>query len=102
MVEYGVKQMESRARRSSGLELLRVMAMLMVFAHHFVLYNGVSIWEMPFTTARLFLTVGMLDMGVVGVLVFFTITAWFLSGSSGGGSSEPAAHMDDGTRGPVL
>lgn len=80
--------MESRARRSSGLELLRVMAMLMVFAHHFVLYNGVSIWEMPFTTARLFLTVGMLDMGVVGVLVFFTITAWFLSGSSGGGGRQ--------------
>ena len=58
--------------------------MFMVFAHHFVLFNGVSIWKMPFSATRLFLTVGMLDMGKVGVLVFFTITAWFLCDSAGG------------------
>ena len=81
--------MKARKDRSSGLELLRIIAMLMVFGHHFILYNGVSIWGMPFSAARLFCTVGLYDMGKVGVLVFFTITAWFLSGSEGGGIQRP-------------
>ena len=94
--------MGSKTRRSSGLELLRIIAMFMVFAHHFVLFNGVSIWKMPFSATRLFLTVGMLDMGKVGVLVFFTITAWFLCDSAGGGLSKRPPRVAHGTRAAVL
>lgn len=64
--------------RKSNFELLRIVAMLMVTAHHLVLHNATGVWSMEFGPARLFISVFMLGMGKAGVLVFFGITAWFL------------------------
>lgn len=79
----GVDSVTGR-NRQSGFELLRIIAMVMIFAFHFVLYNATPIWELPFSAARLWITVAFYDLGKVGVLVFFAITAWFLCDSSGG------------------
>ncbi len=64
--------------RDSGLELLRVLAMLMVTAHHLVLYNAVDLWSAPLDAKRLVFETAFLGMGKVGVVCFFGITAWFL------------------------
>ena len=68
-----------RAARNSSFELLRIIAMALIFAHHFVLYNAGDIWEMPLDFKRIFFEVAFLAVGKIGALVFFLITAWYLS-----------------------
>lgn len=64
--------------RESGLELLRIIAIIMVTAHHFVLYNALDVWSAPLDAKRLFFETAFLGMGKIGVVCFFGITAWFL------------------------
>ncbi|WP_294686043.1 acyltransferase family protein [uncultured Bifidobacterium sp.] len=67
-------------RRSSGIELLRIIAMYAILSHHFVMHNGFSIEQLPPSFTRYFLIAFMAGWGKVGVVVFFTISVWFLVG----------------------
>lgn len=68
----------ARRGRQSNFELLRIVAMLMVVAHHFVRYAEPPLEAYPFDGRWLFFY--MLDSGgEVGVDVFLGISLWFLS-----------------------
>lgn len=66
-------------RRDSGIELLRIMAMLMVVAHHAAVHNAVSLMSMPFSAKRVSFELLFSGVGKLGVVCFFLISAWFLS-----------------------
>lgn len=77
--------------RESGFEVLRILAMLMVTAHHFVLYNSVDAWSLPLGPERLVFTTAFYGLGKVGVVCFFGISAWFLCEGGRGGIALPFA-----------
>lgn len=52
--------------------------MFMILEHHFVVHNGFKASEVPIGFERFFLIVFMSDVGKIGVVVFFTISSWFL------------------------
>lgn len=63
--------------RSSGIELLRIVAMFMILAHHFVVHNGYDVKKLPLGPEKIFFQLVMQSGGKVGVVIFFTISAWF-------------------------
>lgn len=74
-----MKENSSEARvRDSGMELLRIVAMLMIVAHHMVLHNQVRVWGYSFSAKRLLFETMFEGVGKIGVICFFLISAWFL------------------------
>lgn len=67
-----------RKNRNSSIELLRIIAMFMILESHFVIHNDYDFSQIPIGFERFFLVVFMADAGKIGVVVFFTISAWFL------------------------
>ena len=63
--------------RNSSIELLRIVAMFMILAHHFVVHNGYDVKNLPLGPERIFFQLVMQGGGKVGVVIFFTISAWF-------------------------
>lgn len=63
--------------RNSSIELLRIIAMLMILAHHFIVHNGYDVLKLPLGPERIFLQLVMQGGGKVGVVIFFSISAWF-------------------------
>lgn len=63
--------------RNSSIELLRIVAMFMILASHFVVHNGYDVKDLPVGPMRIFFQLVMQSGGVVGVVIFFTISAWF-------------------------
>lgn len=70
-----------RRQRNSSIELLRIIAVLMILSHHFVLHNGTSLADLPMTPAREILSFFFLGAGKIGVAIFFSISTWFLISS---------------------
>lgn len=70
-----------RRQRNSSIELLRIIAMLMILSHHFVLHNGTSLADLPMTPTREILSFFFLGAGKIGVAIFFSISTWFLISS---------------------
>ncbi len=66
-------------RRDSGIELLRIIAMLMIVAHHVTVHNKVRLMSMPFSAKRVSFELLFSGAGKLGVVCFFLISAWFLS-----------------------
>lgn len=62
---------------NSGIELLRVIAMFMILAHHFIVHNGYDMLKLPLGPERIFFQLVMAGGGKVGVVIFFSISAWF-------------------------
>ena len=62
--------------RNSSIELLRIIAMLMILMYHFIIQNGFPIGNLP-TTMKIFFRFFMASGGKVGVVIFFSISAWF-------------------------
>lgn len=67
----------ARPQRRSGIELLRIVAMLMILAHHFIVHNGTAISTLPDGLMRFLLVTFLGYAGKIGVMVFFTISTWF-------------------------
>lgn len=44
----------SMVKRNSSLESLRILSMLMILAHHYVMYNGYPVELMPFGINRFY------------------------------------------------
>lgn len=63
--------------RNSSIELLRIIAMFMILMHHFVVHNGYDVLKLPLGPERIFLQLVMQGGGKVGVVIFFSISAWF-------------------------
>lgn len=69
-------------QRRSGLELLRVIAMLFIIMHHLILYTGSGIIDTPMDpSVRGCLFSGLCGFGKTGVAIFFLITGYFLCAS---------------------
>lgn len=62
--------------RNSSIETLRIIAMFMILAHHFIVHNGYDVLKLPLGPERIFQLV-MAGGGKVGVVIFFSISAWF-------------------------
>ena len=72
---------ERRAARQSGFELLRILAMVIIVAHHFARYSG---FEKPEgVTFGLLWTQFLYLGGKLGVNVFVLISGYFLIESRG-------------------
>ena len=70
-----------RTERNSSIELLRIIAMLMILSHHFVLHNGSPLSTFPLTPAREIFSFVFLSGGKIGVVIFFSISTWFFISS---------------------
>mgnify|MGYP002231691495 CR=1 FL=1 len=66
-----------RQRRNSSIELLRIIAMFMILTHHFIVHNGYDALKLPLGPERIFFQLVMAGGGKVGVVIFFSISAWF-------------------------
>ncbi|MGG7076172.1 acyltransferase family protein [Bifidobacterium sp. YIT 13610] len=64
-------------QRNSSIELLRIIAMFMILAHHSIVHNGYDVLKLPLGPERIFLQLVMQGGGKVGVVIFFSISAWF-------------------------
>ena len=62
---------------NSSIELLRIIAMFMILAHHFIVHNGYDVKKLPLGPERIFFQLAMAGGGKVGVVIFFSISAWF-------------------------
>lgn len=63
--------------QNSSIELLRIIAMFMILAHHFIVHNGYDVLNLPLGPERIFFQLVMAGGGKVGVVIFFSISAWF-------------------------
>ena len=63
--------------RNSSIELLRIIAMFMILMHHFIVHNGYDVKKLPLGPERIFFQLIMAGGGKVGVVIFFSISAWF-------------------------
>ena len=60
----------SNGGRNSSIELLRIVAMFMILAHHFVVHNGYDVKNLPLGPERIFFQLVMQGGGKVGVVIF--------------------------------
>lgn len=51
--------------------------MFMILMHHFIVQNGYDVLKLPMGPERIFLQLIMQGGGKVGVVIFFSISAWF-------------------------
>lgn len=65
------------SKRDSGIELLRILAMLMIIGHHLYVYSRIPTDIMPSSSFRFFI-LWQTAAGKIGVAVFFMISAWYL------------------------
>ena len=61
----------------SSIETLRIIAMFMILAHHFIIHNGYDVLKLPLGPERIFFQLVMQSGGTIGVVIFFSISAWF-------------------------
>ncbi len=64
--------------RNSSIELLRVIAMLMILLHHFVVHNAFDVSRMPVSLPKFIFYMLFASGGKIAVVIFFSISAWFL------------------------
>lgn len=48
-----------------------------ILAHHFIVHNGYDVLKLPLGPERIFFQLVMAGGGKVGVVIFFSISAWF-------------------------
>ena len=61
--------------RNSSIELLRVISMLMVVAHHFVVHNLDNAWDINGDSSRFLIAVFAAPLGKISIVSFFAVTA---------------------------
>lgn len=70
----------SKKARKSNIELLRIIAMFLIIAHHYAIHgiisNSYQLWSTGMPVNKLF-TMLMMPGGQVGVALFFIITGYF-------------------------
>lgn len=66
------------SQRNSSIELLRIISMFIILAHHFAVHNSYDYTQMAVGLTRFLIQAFLESGGKVGVVIFFTISAWFL------------------------
>lgn len=51
--------------------------MFMILMHHFIVHNGYDVLKLPLGPERIFFQLVMAGGGKIGVVIFFSISAWF-------------------------
>lgn len=69
----------ARKQRESGIELLRIIAMLLIVSHHMVVHNAFQVAGEPVSARRLMLQQFLCVPGKIGIALFFMISAWFMA-----------------------
>lgn len=69
----------ARKQRESGIELLRIIAMLLIVSHHMVVHNAFQVAGEPVSAKRLMLQQFLCVPGKIGIALFFMISAWFMA-----------------------
>lgn len=69
----------AKPARNSSIELLRIIAMIGIVAHHFVYFNSFDVSSQQLSFNKFFLVGVCEQLGKISVVMFFTISAWFLS-----------------------
>lgn len=69
--------------RDSRIELLRIVLMWTVMAHHFVVHNADSVSVFPGSFTRFFYNIFFYPIGRTAVGCFVAITIWFVAGKAG-------------------
>ena len=64
-------------KRNSSIELLRIISMLMILFHHFLVHNVADYTLIKFGVVRFILQLFLESGGKIGVVIFFTISCWF-------------------------
>ncbi|KOP61621.1 symporter [Bifidobacterium longum subsp. longum] len=64
-------------QRNSSIELLRIIAMFMILMCHFIVHNGYDVLKLPLGPERISFQLVMAGGGKIGVVIFFSISAWF-------------------------
>lgn len=88
--------------RNSSIELLRIVAMFMILAHHFVVHNGYDVKNLSLGPERIFFQLVMQGDGKVGRRHLLHHLRVVLPRQGTDHQIEPQTHMDSGTRGAVL
>ena len=71
--------MKTEKNRESGLELLRIIAIILIVSHHLVVHCPFDLWAEPFCLKRLFFQFLYRASGKIGIALFLLITVWFLA-----------------------
>ncbi|KOA57159.1 acyltransferase family protein [Bifidobacterium breve] len=56
---------------------MRIIAMFMILMCHFIVHNGYDVLKLPLGPERIFFQLVMAGGGKIGVVIFFSISAWF-------------------------
>lgn len=64
--------------RQSGIELLRIIAVTLITAHHLVVHSGYPLFSEPISVRRLFFQMCYMPFGKIGITLFLLISLWFL------------------------
>lgn len=64
--------------RKSGFELLRIVAVVLIVAHHLVCHSGYLLFAEPLSVRRLFYQMCFMPFGKIGIALFLLISLWFL------------------------
>lgn len=67
-----------KAPRQSGIELLRIVAVTLITAHHLVAHSGFPLFNEPVSVRRLFFQMCTSSFGKIGIALFLLISLWFL------------------------
>ena len=70
--------MTQRKQRNSSIELLRIIAMVMIVAHHYVDHSTTFVSALPPFSGEEYFYLCMRSLGKLGVMLFFSISAWYL------------------------
>ena len=68
-----------RTVRQSGIELLRIIAMYLIVAHHMVNHNSFDFLGQDNSFRKVILSLFKYIPGKIGIALFFITSAWFLS-----------------------
>lgn len=72
----------SQTTRQSSIELLRIIAIVLILAHHFVTHNVDNMIPMEHSLRRSVILLFEYVPGKIGIALFFIISAWFLAKKS--------------------
>ena len=75
------KELTLQTQRKSNFELLRIISMLMIVAHHLAIHSGLYFPQIPITMNRIFALLVLMG-GKIGVNIFVLISGYFLINSN--------------------
>lgn len=65
--------MQHRNSRKSGIELLRIVAMLMIVGHHLVVHNATDLADQPLSASKVMLQIVFQALELISINLFFII-----------------------------